>query len=183
MDNEKGSSSNANRKGVDRMSADGENTERMNTDKMNADRNNADAKASERNNGSARIRSVRFVYGLLAVGYLICVIVQVFFAGLGLFVENGNLELHRVFANYFEFGSVIMFILSFFGQIRGGLRWLPLGLFALTALQHMTIQSFTGLLPALHTVDALLLFWISLHLTKRSWLWLLLRQDRRAINL
>jgi hypothetical protein len=139
---------------------------------------NTTNKAGEEDNGSSRIRLVRFVYGLLAAGYLICVILQVFFAGLGVFVDNKDLELHRVFANYFEFVSIVMFLLSFFGRIRGGLRWLTLGLFALTSLQHMTIQTFTGFLPAFHTIDALLLFWISIHLTKRSWLWLLLRRDK-----
>ncbi|MCD9020349.1 DUF6220 domain-containing protein [Cohnella silvisoli] len=140
--------------------------------------NKAANKAAEEDNGSGRIRWVRFVYGLLAAGYFACVILQVFFAGLGIFVDNGDLELHRVFANYFEFGSIIMFVLSFFGRIRGRLRWLTLVLFALTALQHMTIQTFSGILPALHTVDALLLFGISMHLTKRSWRWLLLRTNK-----
>jgi hypothetical protein len=134
-------------------------------------------KTVEENNGSSRIRSVRFVYGLLAAGYLICVILQVFFAGLGVFVDNKDLELHRVFANYFEFVSIIMFLLSFVGRIRGRLRWLTLVLFALTSMQHLTIQTFTGFLPAFHTVDALLLFGISMHLTKRSWRWLLLRKN------
>jgi hypothetical protein len=124
--------------------------------------------------GSTQIRTVRFIYGVLAAGYLICVILQVFFAGMGVFVDSSNLELHRTFANYFEFASVIIFLLSFAGRIKGSLRWLPLALFALTSLQHMSIK-FSGILPAIHTVDALLLFWIALHLTKRSLSWLLLR--------
>lgn len=122
---------------------------------------------------SIRIRSVRFVYAVLAAVYLLCVILQVFFAGLGVFVNPDDLQLHRTFANYFEFVSIVMFLLSFAGRIRGSMRWLTLVLFALTALQHMTLQVFTGILPALHTVNALVLFWISLHLTKRSWSWLL----------
>jgi uncharacterized integral membrane protein len=126
--------------------------------------------------GSGRIHSVRLVYGVLAAGYLVCVILQVFFAGLGVFVNSDNLQLHRTFANYFEFASIIMFLLSFAGRIKGSLRWLTLGLFALTSLQHMTLQ-FSGFLPAIHTVDALLLFWIALHLTKRSLPWLLLRKE------
>jgi len=125
--------------------------------------------------GSARIRTVRFVYAVLAAGYLICVVLQVFFAGLGVFVNPEDLQLHRVFANYFEFVSVVMFLLSFAGAIRGTPRWLPLLLFVLTSLQHMTVQTFKGILPALHTVDALILFGISWHLAKRSWAWLLLR--------
>jgi hypothetical protein len=132
-------------------------------------------KVVEEVKASALIRSVRFVYGLLAVVYFVCVILQVFFAGLGVFVNADDLQLHRVFANYFEFGSILMFLLSFLGRIRGGLRWLTLGLFALTSLQHLTIQVFSGFLPAFHTVDALLLFGISMHLMKRSWSWLLLR--------
>jgi hypothetical protein len=136
-------------------------------------------KANKEQEVSVRIRTVRFIYGVLAAGYLVCVILQVFFAGLGVFVNSDNLQLHRTFANYFELVSILIFLLSFAGRIRGSLRWLPLGLFALTSLQHMTIQVFTGILPAFHTVDALVLFWISLHLTKRSWSWLLFtRSDR-----
>lgn len=122
--------------------------------------------------GNTRIRSVKFIYGIIALLYLVCVVLQVLFAGMGLFVDGEDLELHHVFANYFEFGSVVLFLLSFVGGIRGELRWLPLALFALTGLQHMTIQVFSGILPALHTVDALLLFWFSLRLTKKSWPWL-----------
>ncbi|TDF92762.1 DUF6220 domain-containing protein [Paenibacillus piri] len=133
--------------------------------------------AGEEVRGSARIQFVRFVYGLLAASYLACVILQVFFAGLGVLVDAGDLQLHRVFANYFEFGSIFMFLLSFFGRIRGGLRWWTLGLFVLTSLQHVTIQNFSGSLRALHAIDALLLFGISIHLTKRSWRWLLLRSE------
>ncbi|MBB3125631.1 hypothetical protein FHS19_000285 [Paenibacillus rhizosphaerae] len=122
---------------------------------------------------SIRIRTVRWVYGLLAAGYLACIVVQVFFAGLGILVDPGDLQLHRVFANVFEFVPVVMFLLSFLGNIRGGFRWWPLALFALTALQHITIQNMTGSLRALHAVDALLLFGLSVHLARRSWPWLL----------
>ncbi|WP_248926808.1 DUF6220 domain-containing protein [Paenibacillus hamazuiensis] len=131
----------------------------------------ADAEAGR----SVRIQTVRFIYGLLAAVYLTCVVLQVFFAGLGVLVSPGELQLHRVFANYFEFGSIIMFLLSFFGKIRGGLRWWTLALFALTSLQHMTILTFTGSLRAVHAIDALLLFGISMHLLKRSRRWLMLR--------
>ncbi|SEC81781.1 DUF6220 domain-containing protein [Paenibacillus sp. GP183] len=133
-----------------------------------------EVKAGEEVKASGRIRSVRLVYGLLAAGYFVCVILQVFFAGLGVFVNADYLQLHRAFANYFELASVLMFLLSFLGRIRGGLRWLTLGLFALTSLQHLTLQ-FPGFLPAIHTIDALLLFGISMHLMKRSWSWLLFR--------
>ncbi|WP_143813045.1 DUF6220 domain-containing protein [Paenibacillus sp. XY044] len=122
---------------------------------------------------SIRTRTVRWIYGLLAAGYLVCIVLQVFFAGLGILVDPDDLRLHRVFANVFEFVPVVMFLLSFAGPIRGSLRWWPLALFALTAMQHITIQNVTGSLRALHAVDALLLFGLSVHLTRRSWPWLL----------
>ncbi|MET3545844.1 hypothetical protein ABID47_002455 [Paenibacillus favisporus] len=132
--------------------------------------NSGDAGAATK---PVRIRTVRWIYGLLAAGYLACVVVQVFFAGLGILVDPGDLQLHRVFANVFEFVPIVMFVLSFLGDIRGGPRWWPLALFALTALQHITIQNVTGSLRALHAVDALLLFGLSVHLARRSWPWLL----------
>ncbi|CAG7607312.1 hypothetical protein PAESOLCIP111_00945 [Paenibacillus solanacearum] len=120
---------------------------------------------------SRRIRSVRIVYAWLAAIYCLCVIVQVFLAGMGLFVSSNSWQWHRTFANSFELVSVVMFALSFAGRIRGVLRWFPLGLFALTVLQHMTLQLFSGVLPALHTVNALLLFWMSLVLMKNTLKW------------
>jgi hypothetical protein len=127
--------------------------------------------------GSARIRTVRFLYALLAAGYLVSVVLQVFFAGLGVFVDSGDLQLHREFANYFENVPLLMFLLTFFGRIRGSLRWFPLVLLAVSILQHLTVRSFTGFLPAIHTVDALVLFGMSFYLARRSWAWLLLRRD------
>jgi hypothetical protein len=120
----------------------------------------------------ARIRIVRFAFGLLAGVYILCIVLQVFFAGLGVLVDSKDLQLHRTFANTFEFLPILMFLLSFAGRIRGSLRWFNLVLFALTSLQHVTILNFTGSLRAIHTVDAILLFWISLHMVKRSWPWL-----------
>ncbi|WP_274650885.1 DUF6220 domain-containing protein [Paenibacillus humicola] len=136
--------------------------------------------ASEREpgeQGNVRIRIFRQIYAFAAAAYLVCIILQVFFAGLGIFVDSGELQLHRAFANDFEFGSALMFLLSFPGQIRGGLRWWPLALLALTSLQHITIQLAAGILPAFHTVDALLLFAIAMHTAKRSWRWLLPRRS------
>ena len=131
---------------------------------------------------TGRIRAFRFVYGALALIYFACIVLQVFFAGMGVFVNADDLQLHRAFANDFEYLSLLMFVISFFGGIRGGLRWYTLGLLALTMLQHMTVRVLPGALAALHTVDALALFWISLHLMRRSWPWLLMRPDKAATN-
>jgi len=130
-------------------------------------------------NANTRVRTIRFLYGLLAAGLLVCIVLQVFLAGMGIFVDADNLDMHRTFANYFEFAPLVMFILSFFGQIRGGLRWLALVTLAFSFLQHITIQVFTGSLQALLAVDALVLFGLSWYMTRRSWTWLLLKTTTR----
>ena len=130
-------------------------------------------------NANTRVRTIRFLYGLLAAGLLVCIVLQVFLAGMGIFVDADNLDMHRTFANYFEFAPLVMFILSFFGQIRGGLRWLALVMYVVGILQHLTIREFTGSLQALHAVDALVLFGLSWYMTRRSWAWLLLRSTTR----
>lgn len=131
-------------------------------------------------NVNSRVRVIRFSYGLLAAGLLACIVLQVFLAGMGIFVDAGNLDRHRTFANYFEFAPLVMFILSFFGQIRGGLRWAALATFAFSILQHVTIQAFTGSLQALHAVDALVLFGLSWYMTRGSWAWLALKTSTRT---
>ncbi|WP_147275038.1 hypothetical protein [Paenibacillus prosopidis] len=65
----------------------------------------------------------------------------------------------------FRVCSYRLFLLSFGGCIRGELRWFTLGLFVLTALQHMTNQSFSGFLLTFHTVDALFLLGIAFNET------------------
>ena len=120
-------------------------------------------------------RAVRRIYAALAWITWLCVIVQFFLAGLGTFAGSENWELHVTFVNYFEFLPVAMFLLSFFGRIRGGLRWIGLGLYALITFQHMSVEVFSGIgaIAALHTVVALALFAGSWYAARRSRMWLL----------
>lgn len=121
-------------------------------------------------------RIIRFIYALFAVVFFICIVLQVFLAGAALFSKASFWSMHTTFAIYFEMVPVIMFLLSFFGGIRGRLRWICLGLYALISFQHMSIQVFSdmGLVAALHPIVALILFWGSLYLVKSSWQWLTL---------
>ena len=102
------------------------------------------------------------------------IIVQVFFAGLSVFVDWQNLDLHRQLARYIDPLLITMFLLTFFGQIKGRLRWLCLGLSALNSYQYIvTVGPLTGVwvFGALHTVNALLFFWGAMFLMKRSGSW------------
>ncbi|WP_188454773.1 DUF6220 domain-containing protein [Virgibacillus oceani] len=114
-----------------------------------------------------RQRKSRLVLGtfaLLAVLFFLSILVQVFLAGIAIFVNLGQWYYHTAFVHYVEFIPIVMLILSFFGAIPKSLRWQCAGLYLMIVLQYITIQ-LSGSVPyltALHPVIALLLFWRSL---------------------
>lgn len=130
-----------------------------------------------------RVPIVRFVFALLAVVFAAAIVVQVFLAGLALFVRSGDWSLHRSFINYFEYVPVLMFLLAFPGRIRGLMRWLGLLLFALCTMQHITVRVLADVwvLGALHPIIAMLLFMLSAYGVQQSWRWLTPRQDPNTI--
>src|SRR5947199_205240 len=102
----------------------------------------------------------RFAFALLGLFFAICLIVQVFLAGLAVFVNKDDWGPHTSFIHYFEMAPVLMFILSFVGRVPGRIRWNSLGLYIMILLQYVTAKAFSGVwLAALHPVIAVLLFW------------------------
>lgn len=119
-------------------------------------------------------RMARTLFAIMAALLMLSVVVQTFFAGMGVFGEASGWKLHIVFVRYFDKLALVMFLLSFAGGIRGWLRWLSLIVFGMTSLQYVSAQLFSErwMIAAFHPVNALLLFWATLHLCKRSWIWL-----------
>lgn len=125
-------------------------------------------------NIAPRVTTVRFIYALLAVVFAAALVVQIFLAGMALFVDVGDWSMHRTFINYFEYVPIAMFLLSFAGSIKGMLRWGTLGLFVLCTLQHITVRvlSDVWVLGALHPIIGVSLFWSTTGIVRRSWRWL-----------
>jgi mercuric ion transport protein len=123
------------------------------------------------------VKYVRFIFAILALVLLVFIVVQTFFAGMAVFGEPKFWVYHKTYVGYFHMMVAVMFILSFFGRIKGRIRWYSLGLWAIISFQYMTVKVFseTWMLAALHPVNALLLFWGSMYIMNRSWKWLLLR--------
>lgn len=98
-------------------------------------------------------------------------IVQVFIAGLAVFTDPINWGRHTSFVHFFELLPVLMFILAFVGKVPKSLRWQSLGMFGLIFLQYATANmgGISGMIPAIHPVIALILFWWSVSLALRSW--------------
>lgn len=112
----------------------------------------------------------KFMFKLLAWAFLVCIVAQVFIAGLATFSDASNWEIHRSFIKLFALAPLFMFLLTFVCRIKGMKRWVSLGLFALVVFQFLSIQFFSsaGVIAALHPVVAMLLFWGSITTVKTN---------------
>ncbi|QYR21229.1 hypothetical protein KZ483_26670 [Paenibacillus sp. sptzw28] len=130
--------------------------------------------AQETESGNARQPGFGYIrLSLLLLGFLfaVCVAIQVFLAGMALFVNPSHWKAHSTFIHYFEMLPVGMFILTYFGRVRGAVRWFSLVMTALIALQYATVHmsQVAPIFSALHPVFALLLFWTSVVTVKRAY--------------
>ncbi|WP_099159206.1 DUF6220 domain-containing protein [Virgibacillus ndiopensis] len=109
-------------------------------------------------------RLIHGIFAILAVLFFLSIVIQVFLAGVALFVDYGQWNYHTTFVHYVEFTPIVMLIISFFGGIPKSLRWQCAGLYLMIILQYITIQLLGSIsyLTALHPVIALVLFWRSL---------------------
>ena len=123
-----------------------------------------------------RVRWARRGYLALAWAVVGCVAAQVFLAGLAIFVDAARWPWHTAFIHTFEFLPLLMLPLAFLARAPAALRWLTGALFALLWLQYLTANS-GGIPAALHPVNALLIFWVAVHLGQRAWR--VLRQEPR----
>jgi hypothetical protein len=115
---------------------------------------------------SVAVRVVRVVYAGLASLFLACVVAQVFFAGMGAF--GADWDWHTTFVHLLEPLSLVMIPVAFLGRLPWSLRLLPLGLMVLVGMQY-AFANVAVPAAALHPVNALLIFLISLHITRQAW--------------
>lgn len=112
-------------------------------------------------------------YRVLAWGLLACIAIQVFLAGIAVFNGPANWGMHTGFVHLFELLPLAMIPLAFLGQLPRGLRWHPLAVFFLIGLQYALIYGFPDVfgipaVAALHPVNALLIFWVTLGMARGS---------------
>ena len=128
-----------------------------------------DLKSNEISTTRFKVGSISFAS--LSILFLICLLVQVFFAGLAIFVNPVNWTKHTGFIHLFEFIPVLMFIIAFVGKLP---RWAighSAALFSVIFVMYFT-ANITPVLPwaaALHPVIAFVLFWMSVKTLPRVW--------------
>ncbi len=130
----------------------------------------------KRDEGSlpARVRYSRVVFVIIAAIFAVCVLIQIFLAGLATFVEVGDWDLHRDFIKYFELLPIAMLLLSFLGRLPAVMRWQSGGLFILIILHYITskmgeISPDIQVTAALHPVIAFGILLLSIILVRRAW--------------
>lgn len=109
-------------------------------------------------------------YCFIALAWLFAVSVtlQVFFAGLALFIDPNNWITHVSFARYFAFIPLIMTVLAWSASLPRKTIWRSLGLLGMIISMFLTaiLSSRIGVLSALHPLIALMLFWSTMKIIR-----------------
>ncbi|BBH22708.1 hypothetical protein Back11_40530 [Paenibacillus baekrokdamisoli] len=113
---------------------------------------------------------IRLIILLLASLFLISVLIEVFLAGMASLVNATHWKDHTTFVHFFEMLPVGIFVLSFVAKIGGAVRWLSLTLVGFIGLQYITVNlvDTIPMLAAMHPVFAIVLFWLSIVMVKKS---------------
>lgn len=117
------------------------------------------------------IGTMRLVYAVAAWLFVAAVVVQVFFAGLGLFAGARNFELHAFFGfTVVHLISLLLVILGALGRVGRRNIWLAVLLFVLVGVQVSLpgLRSDLPLVAAIHPVNALLIFWLGIQIALRA---------------
>lgn len=119
---------------------------------------------------SIHVRWARRGYVLVAGLFVVGIVIQVYIAGMAVFVDPANWSLHANFVHIIEWMPLIMLVLAFVGRLSSGLKWLPVGLFGLIIVQYATALGFSdSVVAALHPVNALVIFGLATMTTHRAW--------------
>lgn len=117
-------------------------------------------------------RRSRIGFWALAWILIICIVAQVFLAGLAVFGDSHGWSWHVDFVHFFEFVPVAMVILSFTGHMRHSMKLLAAAMIVLFGLQYAFIEfgnHYHNLyLKALHPVNALLIIWVAIVIARRA---------------
>ena len=109
-------------------------------------------------------------FPILAWAYVAALAIQVFFAGMDVFVGASNIELHRNMAHVIGALTFLLIAATFVGRVPE--KRLVFGVLGLLVVQGMLVHlnQWFGLsvIAALHPVNALVLTYAALTLAKRS---------------
>lgn len=113
--------------------------------------------------------------GYLVIAWLLVmsIAIQVFLAGLNVFITPLWWSIHMQFGHWIGYLLIGLLLLVFVGSLPRALRWLTLLTFVLYVLQY-NFRNLAGLVgvpavAALHPVNALALFWCAVTMGRQAW--------------
>jgi hypothetical protein len=116
-------------------------------------------------------RGSSLLYRFLAAFLTFAIVVQVFLAGLGVLVNPSYFAWHGNFAHIIEFIPLLMLLVGVMAKLDRGILLLTTLTLVLVVMQYVFLHLFpqVGLTPlrALHAVNALVLFSLSLQLGRK----------------
>jgi len=113
----------------------------------------------------------RIAFAVVAWLFLIGIVVQVFLAGVGLFVPGANpFQYHVALGWLLHLGPLLVLLMA--GLAGAGRRtvWLSVALLVLVGIQPFlpSMRQDVPFAAALHPVNALAIFWLSLTIARRA---------------
>lgn len=127
-------------------------------------------RAAEITNLSPLVVGARLVFKAMVRIFAICILIQVFLAGLALFWNSAQWASHTGFARLLIIVSILILVISFIARLPLSLRMRSAGLFGIIILIAVStkLPSGIGYLSALHPVLALMLFFGTVSLIRKT---------------
>lgn len=123
--------------------------------------------------GGVAHRRLRQGYALVSALLALAILFQVFVAGGGLFSAPSWWPTHRMVGMALSLGPLVLLALGAFARLPGRTLWLNALLLVLVGLQPVLIsvpeQLELPILKALHVVNALVLFALTVFLGQQAW--------------
>ena len=129
-------------------------------------RTGTSSKGAARTGLSVPVRLAQIFYAVLASIFVVCVLIQVFFAGMGAF--GADWSYHVGFVHLLEPLPLLMVPVAFLGRMPWVSRLLPLALVVLIGAQYALAHAAVPA-AALHPANALLIFLVGLFVSWRAW--------------
>ncbi len=112
--------------------------------------------------------TTRVLFVIVAYLLALCILIQVFLAGLSVFASPTYWTFHKTFVVYFEFLPLLLMILAVLGRTRHALVWFGLLLQAQIVLQYVFVYLPISVVAALHPVNAVIMFWLTIFVARRA---------------
>ena len=111
----------------------------------------------------------RLAFGVAAWLFVACVVLQVFLAGYAV-MAGSTFEVHRSFGYTFGWLTLVLVVLALVGRLSRTRVWLTVLILVLFTMQSVFLlfRSNLPVVAALHPVNALAIFWVSLWLARHA---------------